>query len=126
MAAVIASTFKHAILSMLVTTLTTASALYASYVNSIIAIKCFGIFSGTAILANYLLMITWLPATVSIAERITCFQWNYCKNLVNKLVSPLKISSQLGLKLEDMIISLVIDVPILWIVVLGKTLHHFF
>nr|CAD7573470.1 unnamed protein product [Timema californicum] len=50
-------TLKHATLSMFVTTLTTAAAFYASYVSSITAI-------GTATLANFALMVTWLPASV--------------------------------------------------------------
>jgi protein dispatched 1 len=64
---VMAKTLEHASLSMLVTSLTTAAAFYASYASSITAVRCFGIFAGTAVMANYLLMITWLPASVSIS-----------------------------------------------------------
>lgn len=39
---IMASTLKHAALSMLVTSLTTAAAFYASYVSSITAVRCFG------------------------------------------------------------------------------------
>lgn len=42
LAGLIAVTIKHAALSMLVTTLTTAFALYTSIINSITAIRCFG------------------------------------------------------------------------------------
>lgn len=39
---IMASTLRHAALSMLVTSLTTAAAFYASYVSSITAVRCFG------------------------------------------------------------------------------------
>lgn len=39
---IMASALKHASLAMLVTSLTTAAAFYASYVSSITAIRCFG------------------------------------------------------------------------------------
>ncbi|XP_058467660.1 protein dispatched [Malaya genurostris] len=117
---IMGSTLKHAALSMLVTSLTTAAAFYASYVSSITAVRCFGIFSGTAVMANYLLMVTWLPATVSIAERITCFSLvKPVDKFIDKLTFPLKTISRIGRKIEDIIISLVISVPLLWIVVLG-------
>uniref|UniRef100_T1JPJ7 SSD domain-containing protein n=1 Tax=Strigamia maritima TaxID=126957 RepID=T1JPJ7_STRMM len=65
----VGDTLKHATVSMFVTSLTTATAFYASYVSSITAIKCFSLFAGTTVLVNFLLMITWLPATIVIAER---------------------------------------------------------
>ncbi|XP_013111816.1 protein dispatched [Stomoxys calcitrans] len=68
-----ALTLKHAAISMFVTSITTAGAFYASYTSYITAIKCFGIFAGTAVITNYFLMITWLPASISIMERFTSF-----------------------------------------------------
>ncbi|XP_075159969.1 RND transporter family member dispatched [Haematobia irritans] len=68
-----ALTLKHAAISMFVTSITTAGAFYASYISYITAIKCFGIFAGTAVITNYFLMITWLPASISIMERFTLF-----------------------------------------------------
>lgn len=119
---IMASALKHASLAMLVTSLTTAAAFYASYVSSITAIRCFGIFSGTAVMANYFLMVTWLPASVSVAERISCISLvKPVENIVEKLTCPFKAISQLGRKIEDFIISLVISVPLLWIVLLGVT-----
>lgn len=38
----IGNTLKHAALSMLVTSITTAAAFYASYISSITAVRCFG------------------------------------------------------------------------------------
>ncbi|XP_061387699.1 protein dispatched [Musca vetustissima] len=66
-----ALTLKHAAISMFVTSITTTVAFYASYTSYITAIKCFGIFAGTAVITNYFLMVTWLPASISIMERFT-------------------------------------------------------
>lgn len=60
---------QHAALSMFVTSFTTAAAFYANYVSNITAIRCFGVYAGTAILVNYVLMVTWLPAVVVLHER---------------------------------------------------------
>ncbi|XP_051880078.1 protein dispatched homolog 1 isoform X2 [Pristis pectinata] len=62
-------TLNHAALSMFVTSFTTAAAFYANYVSNITAIRCFGVYAGTAILVNYVLMVTWLPAVVVLHER---------------------------------------------------------
>ncbi|MED6269834.1 Protein dispatched 1 [Characodon lateralis] len=62
-------TLHHAALSMFVTSFTTAAAFYANYVSNITAIRCFGVYAGTAILVNYILMVTWLPAVVVLHER---------------------------------------------------------
>ncbi|XP_043913885.1 protein dispatched homolog 1 [Protopterus annectens] len=72
-------TLQHAALSMFVTSFTTAAAFYANYVSNITAIRCFGIYAGTAILVNYILMVTWLPAVVVLHERyllniFSCFK----------------------------------------------------
>ncbi|KAL4630543.1 hypothetical protein GN956_G15873 [Arapaima gigas] len=75
----VAITLQHAALSMFVTSFTTAAAFYANYVSNITAIRCFGVYAGTAILVNYVLMVTWLPAVVVLHERyllniFTCFR----------------------------------------------------
>ncbi|XP_032804368.2 protein dispatched homolog 1-like [Petromyzon marinus] len=63
------ATLRHAALSMFVTSFTTAAAFYANYVSSITAVRCFGVYAGTAVLANYGLMVSWLPAVVVLHER---------------------------------------------------------
>ena len=60
---------RHALLAMLVTSLTTASAFYANVSSVVTSVKCFGLFSGTAIIVNYLLMITFFPAIIVIHEK---------------------------------------------------------
>ncbi|KAF5283571.1 hypothetical protein FQR65_LT13826 [Abscondita terminalis] len=64
------STFHHAFVSMLVTSLTTAAAFLASYISSITTVRCFSIFSTTAVIVNCILMMTWLPACIVIEEGI--------------------------------------------------------
>lgn len=66
-------TFHHAIVTMFVTSLTTAAAFFSSMISSITAVCCFGVFAGTTIIANFLIMFTWFPACVVIAEH-SC--WN--------------------------------------------------
>ncbi|XP_071485655.1 protein dispatched homolog 1-like [Diadema antillarum] len=66
---IVMETLRHAAMSMFVTSLTTASAFYANTISNITAIKCFGLFAGTAILLNFVLTITWLPAAVIIEDK---------------------------------------------------------
>ena len=68
----ISGTMHHAALSILVTSLTTAAALYANAISEITDIRGFGILSGTALVANYLLMITWIPAGLVLREKLSC------------------------------------------------------
>ncbi|KFB38757.1 AGAP004140-PA-like protein [Anopheles sinensis] len=117
---IMGSTLRHAALSMLVTSLTTAAAFYASYVSSITAVRCFGIFSGTAVMANYFLMVTWLPAAVSIAERMSCLMLlKPFARVSHRFSVPFIALAQFSRRLEDAIIGLVIGVPWLWISLLG-------
>lgn len=62
-------TLHHACLSMLVTSVTTAAAFFASCVSSITAVRCFGLFAGTAVLASFFFTVTWLPAALIVAEK---------------------------------------------------------
>lgn len=66
---IISDTLRHATLSMFVTSFTTAGAFYASYVSNITALNCFAIYAGTAILINFLMMVTWIPAAIVIHEK---------------------------------------------------------
>lgn len=66
---VVMETLRHAAMSMFVTSLTTASAFYANTISNITAIKCFGLYAGTAILLNFVFTITWLPAAVVIDDK---------------------------------------------------------
>lgn len=121
LSALMADTLRHAAISMLVTSLTTSAAFFASYISSITAVRLFGIFAGTAVIANYLLMVTWLPAAISIAERITCCSGAFFKGFVNRVQSPFKGLCQVGQCVEEAIISAVINYSRVWVLVLGVT-----
>lgn len=66
---IISDTLRHTTLSMVVTSLTTTAAFYASYISDITAIKCFSLFAGTCMLINLVLTTTWLPASVMLYEK---------------------------------------------------------
>ena len=69
-------TFSHAIVSISVTSFTTAAAFLANAVSNITAIQCFGIFAALAIVANLAMMVTIMPAIVLASDacsaRVTC------------------------------------------------------
>ncbi|KAL3225313.1 hypothetical protein MRX96_049257, partial [Rhipicephalus microplus] len=50
-------------------TVTTAAAFFASCVSNITAVRCFGLFAGTAVLASFFFTVTWLPAALIVAEK---------------------------------------------------------
>ncbi|XP_071790807.1 protein dispatched homolog 1-like isoform X1 [Asterias amurensis] len=64
-------TLRHATATMFVTSVTTASALYASTISDITAVKCFGIFAGTAILMNFILTLTLMPACMVLQHKVS-------------------------------------------------------
>ena len=66
---IIQNTLHHATVTMLVTSLTTAGSLYASIISDVTAVKCFALFSGTAILMNFFLTLTLLPAVIIVQHR---------------------------------------------------------
>ena len=66
---IVSDTLRHTALSMLVTSLTSAAAFYANYVSDITSIRCFSVFAGTCIVINFVLAVTWLPASVMVHER---------------------------------------------------------
>lgn len=65
----VATTLKHATLSVSVTSLTTAVAFYSSYVSSVTVLRCFAIFAGTAVIVNFVLMVLWMPAVIIVNEK---------------------------------------------------------
>ncbi|KAL5283685.1 DISP1 family protein [Megaselia abdita] len=110
-------TLKHSALSMFVTSFTTAAAFFVSYLSNITAIRCFGIFAGLAIVTNYLLMITWLPACVSIMERLPS---HYSKLISPNILQKVNKSFYIfGKSLENFLIKLVIKLPWLWLAIFG-------
>lgn len=116
-------TLKHAFLSMAVTSVTTAAAFFASCWNAITAVRCFGIFAGMTVLVLFVFMVTWLPASVVISEKIYCFSRSWFINF--KLFAKptdkfVRFYSQLSGKIEQFIVMLILNYRIFFVVVLGS------
>lgn len=62
-------TLHHGILSIFVTSFTTAAALFANAISTITALKAFGIFGGVCIISNFYFMITLVPAILVLSEQ---------------------------------------------------------
>jgi predicted RND superfamily exporter protein len=71
---IMSETLRKGGLSIFVTSLTTAAALFSNLASSITTIRCFGIFAGICMLVNFILMITWIPALIIITEKT----FNHC------------------------------------------------
>ncbi|ALC47821.1 disp, partial [Drosophila busckii] len=113
-----ALTMRHAAASMFVTSVTTAGAFFASYSSSITAIKCFGIFAGTVVVTNYLLMITWLPASVSIMERLFASRIACQQQLTQKLLRSWKKSiDRFCVMFEQCITNSIMNYAYLWLII---------
>lgn len=109
----VSDTLKHASLSMFVTSLTTAGALFANVVSPITSIKCFSIYSGTTILCNLLLMVTWTPAVI-VAEEKWC---NFC--FINSPKIYRKLHEYYRYFFERLLPKFVIRLRFLWIILFG-------
>jgi len=62
--------YKRAASAMLITSLTDACAFYVNIVSTVVVVRIFGIFMGTMVLVNYILVITWFPAVLVIYTRL--------------------------------------------------------
>jgi protein dispatched 1 len=71
-------------------------------------------------MTNYLLMITWLPACISIADKLSCLSLKFNSITVLRL-NIFKSLGHIGTKIEDCIVSIVLNLPYLCIGVLGET-----
>ncbi len=129
---IISDTLRHSFLSMLVTSFTTASAFYANLVSNITALRCFAIFAGTAVLVNFLLLVTWIPASMVIYEKwcsdcLPCYTPNIYtakKNKCHYLVSvPYKIYDMISdwarIFFEKILPCIVIRLRYLWLLIFG-------
>ncbi|XP_072038637.1 protein dispatched homolog 1-like isoform X1 [Amphiura filiformis] len=114
---VLQETIRHAAVTMFVTSFTTGAALYANMISSIIAIKCFAVFAGTAIMANFAFTITWLPVVVVMDD--WCNEhwfgwWKMCLKQIKSSWRPLsKVSDKFATKYVPLF---VFKLRYLWIV----------
>ncbi|KAK0169992.1 hypothetical protein PV328_010611 [Microctonus aethiopoides] len=115
-------TLKHAVPSMLVTSLTTAVAFFASIVSNVTAINCFSLFSGMTVIANFFLMITWLPASVIVAEHCRTVMLSPANFMVRKIIRPLKVfTEKVAESFGNCLLHMVVDLRWLWLPLLGAT-----
>lgn len=115
---VVQETLNHALLSMFITSFTTAVAFLTSFLSSITAIRCFSIFAGMAVVTNLFLMVTWLPATVIISEKFSFpgVNWFSLKTHCLDLRAYLHSFSNC---FEHIFVSAVVQCPFLWVFILG-------
>lgn len=76
----------------------------------------FRIFAGTAVVANYLVIMTWLPASVSLLERMTCHPFQWCVQYITKFIACI---SNGGMYLQKVVIVAILRLPYLWILSMG-------
>ncbi|KAG7206137.1 hypothetical protein KM043_003529 [Ampulex compressa] len=113
-------TMKHAIPSMFVTSLTTAVAFFASIVSNVTAINCFSLFSGMTVIANFFLMITWLPACVVVSEHCRLTALSPANFLTRKIIRPLRLfADKVAIGFSTFLTRMVIRLRWFWLVCLG-------
>lgn len=79
---------------------------------------CFRIFAGTAVFCNYLLMVTWLPASVSLIERYASLRRSlWCEQ---PLKSLFKLADVVGYGFKRTVVKAVDEWPFIWIVLFGS------
>lgn len=106
-------TLKHSTLSMFVTSLTTAGALFANIVSPITTLKCFSVYAGTAVLCNLVFMVTWTPAIIVIQEK-----WCDCC-CINSPKIYKKLRTYYRQFFERLLPHFVLRLRYLWIILFG-------
>lgn len=115
-------TMKHAVPSMLVTSLTTAVAFFASIVSNVTAINCFSLFSGMTVIANFFLMVTWLPASVVVSEHCHITLLSPANFMVRKIYRPLRIFvGKIANDFGKLLSRIAIELRWIWLFILGTT-----
>lgn len=127
---IVSNTLKHATVAMFVTSFTTAAALFTTTISSITAIKCFSIYAGLAVVCNFVLVVTWLPASVIIYDKwCNCETWYNPEFLNNKSVAyhlckfPYRLHDKVTdwsrTVFENLLPFIVIKLRFLWIILFG-------
>ncbi|EZA51791.1 hypothetical protein DMN91_003866 [Ooceraea biroi] len=115
----IQETMKHAFPSMFVTSFTTAVAFFASSVSNVTAINCFSLFAGMTVIANFVLMVTWIPACMVISEhcKITLSPMNF---ITRKIIRPLRLfGDQVTEAFTAFLIEMTLRLQWIWLPSLG-------
>ena len=131
LAKLVTDTLAHAGLSMLVTSLTTAAAFFSSFVCPVTAIRCFSLFAGLIVTIHFLFMLSWLPASVLLAEKYFSVSPVFCRRFrpaaarlspfLNVIRRCWGATSDLGRITFDKILScVVVKLRYFWIALLGR------
>uniref|UniRef100_A0A0A9XAS5 Protein dispatched 1 n=2 Tax=Lygus hesperus TaxID=30085 RepID=A0A0A9XAS5_LYGHE len=67
---VVRSVHGHSVMCMIASSLTTCIAFYSSFISKITTIRCFSVFAGTSVVANFFILILWAPASLVISEKL--------------------------------------------------------
>ncbi|XP_066585770.1 protein dispatched [Prorops nasuta] len=120
MVRLVQETMKHALPSMFVTSLTTAVAFFASIVSNVTAINCFSLFSGMTVIANFFLMVTWLPACVVVSEHCRLTTLSPANFIARKIIRPLKIfGDRMATGFSSLLIYITLGLRWFWLLSLG-------
>lgn len=114
---ILEETMKHSIVTMFITTLTTAVAFYSSYVSYIPAINCFSVFAGTAVLVNFFLMISWLPVSVFIIDVKLCTNQRKLLDIIHKSINT--FWEDIRVIMNKFILTCVTRLHVMFVIVLG-------
>ncbi|XP_071849565.1 protein dispatched homolog 1-like isoform X1 [Apostichopus japonicus] len=111
---------RHALFTLLVTTLTSSSALYTTAATNVIALKCFGIFAGTILIANLVYTTTWLPAILIIQDKYLSTNsksnhHNRCWRCLQGLYTSL--SATVNRFFQQILPNLILKLRLLWIAI---------
>lgn len=126
LAKLVTDTLNHAGLSMLVTSLTTAAAFFSTFVCPVTAIRCFSLFAGLTVTVHFLFMLSWLPASVLLAEKycassmLAMTACRSCSGRSSPLRRCLRNASDVGRITFDKILPcIVVKLRYFWIALLG-------
>ncbi|XP_018405326.1 PREDICTED: protein dispatched homolog 1 [Cyphomyrmex costatus] len=115
-------TMKHAFPAMFVTSLTTAVAFFASIVSNVTAVNCFSLFAGMTVIANFFLMITWLPACVIVSEHCNLSTLSPVNFITRKIIRPLRsLGDKVTVGFTTFLTGLVLRLRWFWLLSLGIT-----
>lgn len=117
--------FSNAAVSMFVTSATTAASFYSNYYSDIMVIKSFSIFAGCLMLANYLLVVSWLPASLILFDRhLIPFYYKLCSKKWHRWIYKIQLYAVFMPKtlfLETIMPLLIKKYRIFWVIFFSTT-----
>ena len=64
-----AFTYRRSVYAMLITSVTDAAAFYANALSVIPVVRQFGVFMGTLVLVNFVLVVSYFPSVIALLHR---------------------------------------------------------